>query len=101
VNLRSATVAVGAVLISAAAWSASPANGSAAQKGLAQRWNGTAWSFQSVPKVQLNGVSCPTASTCVAVGRAFTNKADPVALGWSSATGWTSQTTSPPTPRSS
>jgi hypothetical protein len=67
-----------------------------AQKGLAQRWNGTKWSFQSVPKVQLNDVSCATASTCVAVGQAFADKADPVALGWSSATGWTSQATASP-----
>ena len=41
---------------------------------LAERWNGTAWTIQAsqdgrgaVPS-EVNGVSCPTASSCIAVG---------------------------------
>jgi tripartite motif-containing protein 71 len=40
----------------------------------AARWNGSSWSFQSVPKPEssdysmLKGVSCPTSTYCVAVG---------------------------------
>ena len=41
---------------------------------LAERWNGTAWSIQSTPnplgasRSFLKGVSCPSASACMAVG---------------------------------
>jgi hypothetical protein len=41
---------------------------------IAERWNGTAWSLQKLPKIahkdftDLAGVSCPTATECVAVG---------------------------------
>jgi hypothetical protein len=41
---------------------------------LAERWNGTTWTIQSTPSepfqqaTALNGVSCPSASACTAVG---------------------------------
>jgi hypothetical protein len=42
-------------------------------QGLAERWTGTRWILQSTPNpagkaIDLNGVSCPSASVCVAVG---------------------------------
>jgi hypothetical protein len=42
-------------------------------QGLAERWTGTRWVLQSSPNpagkaIDLNGVSCPSASNCVAVG---------------------------------
>jgi hypothetical protein len=41
---------------------------------LAERWNGSAWSVQSTPSVsggpsELQAVSCPSSSFCIAVGR--------------------------------
>jgi hypothetical protein len=41
---------------------------------LAERWNGTAWTNQATPnpaggtEIALNGVSCPSATKCLAVG---------------------------------
>jgi hypothetical protein len=53
----------------------SPASGPAAggDLPLIEHWNGTSWRIQQVPFVKnatglLGGVSCPTASDCVAVG---------------------------------
>jgi hypothetical protein len=46
------------------------------QAALAERWNGSAWSIQTAPTpagaivTQLNGVSCASASACIAVGSA-------------------------------
>jgi hypothetical protein len=46
--------------------------------GLAEGWNGSEWTIESVPTpaeesdVNLTGVSCPTASWCMAVGSAAT-----------------------------
>ena len=44
------------------------------QRTLAEGWNGTRWSLQSIPNPpgtadsMLNGVSCPTTDSCIAVG---------------------------------
>jgi len=49
---------------------------------LAQRWNGTAWLPQPLPSpagavyTVLNGVSCPSATACTAVGYYFTAAGD-------------------------
>jgi hypothetical protein len=47
-------------------------NGSNAPVTLAEAWNGTSWSLQGVPNPRfgaaLNGVSCTSASFCLAVG---------------------------------
>jgi hypothetical protein len=46
--------------------------GSTAEDSLAEFWNGTTWSVvpspSPAPYSQLSGVSCPTATSCVAVG---------------------------------
>lgn len=62
-----------------------------AARGLAERWNGTRWSVQPRPSGELNAVSCPTASRCVAAGQntAVLSQPKPVADSWSSASGWT------------
>ncbi len=55
------------------------------QEPLVEAWNGTAWTVQSTPRLigatttGLNGVSCTTASACVAVGSS-TSSASEVAL---------------------
>jgi hypothetical protein len=70
-------------------------NSAGAQKGLAERWDGTAWSMQKLgaaaKNAALSGVSCPTASDCVAVGFVTgTADAQPIALAWNG-TSWRSQ----------
>jgi hypothetical protein len=62
-------------------------------RGLAERWNGARWSVQPRPSGDLNAVSCPTTSRCVAAGEntAPLARLKPVADGWSSARGWTRQ----------
>jgi hypothetical protein len=56
---------------------------------LAERWNGKAWAVQSTPSisndyVELNGVSCTSASACIATGNytSFTGTAGTVAERW-------------------
>jgi len=55
---------------------------------LAERWNGTAWAIQPVPippgatYAELNGVACPSAKTCTAVGDSF----GPLAERWNGST---------------
>ena len=50
------------------------------QQPLAEAWNGTRWSIQPTPNPstgadnQFNGVSCPTATTCIAVGSTGTGQ---------------------------
>jgi hypothetical protein len=60
---------------------------SAEAVGLAEQWNGTAWSFQRVPIAarsgsgqpgKLLGISCPAAGGCTAVGEDFTGTVNPV-----------------------
>jgi hypothetical protein len=61
---------------------------------LAERWNGTAWAIQSTPTLtgggSLDGVSCPSASLCIAVGN-FNNSGDNLAEEWNG-TAWSKQT---------
>jgi len=58
-------------------------DGAAGAQPLAERWNGTRWAIQHPPNpphpnlsgaatATLNAVSCPSATTCVAVGRSDT-----------------------------
>jgi hypothetical protein len=61
-----------------------------ATQTLAERWNGTSWTIQTTTNpvsIGFNGDSCPTATTCVAVGNFF-------AEGWNSAT-WATETITP------
>jgi hypothetical protein len=67
---------------------------------LAERWNGSQWSFESLPfstlpYVGMTGVSCASTSACMAVGEGPTNPSipppgdlNPVADSWTSSTGW-------------
>jgi hypothetical protein len=65
---------------------------------LGERWNGSAWSVQTVPLPagavggSLGGVSCVSATACVAVGDAFNpdNTASALAELWNGAT-WTAE----------
>lgn len=66
-------------------------NGSSANVTLAERWNGTSWALQSTPNpsgstdATLQGVSCPSATSCMAVGRFFngaTNRWTRLAEQW-------------------
>jgi hypothetical protein len=62
----------------------------------AERWNGSSWTIQSTPTPGvfsgLNGVSCPTTTTCVAVGYwdgGIGTKGVPLAEQWNGST-WSS-----------
>ena len=84
---------------SAGAWSPS------FSLGLAERWNGTAWSRQKLPRPaksvtdELLGVSCPAAAACTAVGDSSAsqngNPAAPMAMTWNGTT-WQLATTADP-----
>ena len=82
---------------------------------LALRWNGTAWAAQPTPGdptqnqiSALNGISCPSARVCTAVGISYSD--GPLVLRWNGTT-WHSQACGPvtrstrsrahPTPRAS
>jgi len=75
-------------------------NRSGTTRPLAERWDGSAWTFQDVANpagdMALNAVSCSTATTCIAVG---TDNASgtitPVAEAWDG-TAWTRQNTPQP-----
>ena len=79
-------------------------NSSGVQVALAERWNGTAWSNQSVPKptgatkVTLNGVSCVSSTACKAVGFYTNSSGVQVALAerWNG-TAWSNQSVPKPT----
>ncbi len=69
---------------------------------LAERWNGSSWTIQSAPapagvKIsQLNSVSCPSPSRCLAVGDATAGgKTVPLAELWNGAS-WKIETTPAP-----
>ena len=70
---------------------------------LAEAWNGTSWSIQTTPNPagdpdnQLDGVSCPSANACTAIGSgANTTRGDlTLAESWNGTT-WKSQTTENP-----
>jgi hypothetical protein len=67
---------------------------------LAERWGGSAWTVQTTPNPTgvnapyLTGVSCASATSCLAVGHALdsSNLAKPVAERWNGTT-WALQTT--------
>jgi hypothetical protein len=67
---------------------------------LAERWNGTAWASEATPTLsgslgsQLEGVACPSATACTAVGYSFvsSNKRAPLVERWNG-TAWTAQST--------
>ena len=66
---------------------------------LAEMWNGTSWSVQSIPdpphsSTVLNGVSCTSSTACIAVGSSiddFSGHTTGLAEGWNGTT-WTIQT---------
>lgn len=69
---------------------------------LVMRWNGAGWTIQSAPSsgegTELSGVSCPTSTSCTAVGSYKSGTAKiPTALSWNGST-WTVQTIANPTP---
>lgn len=78
-------------------------NSSNLQVALAERWNGTDWVLQTAANPSggqnevLNGVACPTANICTAVG-SYENSSDVgVTLGeWWNGTDWVVQTTPNP-----
>jgi hypothetical protein len=73
---------------------------SSSSTGLAEMWNGSSWSLQSMPSpagatsVQLTAVSCVSASFCEAVGSYPSSGANPSSLAeeWNG-TAWTVQST--------
>ncbi len=75
-------------------------DGSNVQHSLAEAWNGSSWSLQTVPDPSgggtdpmLNDVSCVSSSSCEAVG-GYTSSAPhatPMAAGWNGSS-WTLQT---------
>jgi hypothetical protein len=80
-------------------------NGTDSGFGLAETWNGRAWTASTLPSpkgslsIQLFGVSCVTAKSCVAVGEDLTSSsAVPLAESWSGRA-WKPAT--PPEPKGS
>jgi hypothetical protein len=79
---------------------------SAATRPLAESWNGTKWTLVSTPKLahagaSLDGVSCTSPSSCMAVGSAGTAKdgsLSTLAESWNG-TAWKALTTPPPLAR--
>jgi hypothetical protein len=74
-------------------------NSSGVTETLAESWNGTTWTIQATPNVagkersQLNGVSCTSATSCIAVGYSSTGSTkSALAESWNG-TAWTIQTT--------
>jgi hypothetical protein len=73
-----------------------------ATKPLVMRWNGTSWTIQTAPSsgegTELSGVSCPSSTSCTAVGSYKSGTAQiPTALSWNGST-WSVQTIANPTP---
>ena len=79
-------------------------NSAGSQAALAERWDGTSWTFQTTPSPSgasssaLNGVSCASPTACIAVGSYTTSPGDVQALAeaWDG-TSWTIQSTATPT----
>jgi hypothetical protein len=74
-------------------------NASGTQVVVAERWNGTAWVVQQALNrddsgSQLTGVSCPTATSCTAIGNS--GLGDTLAEGWNAGSTWTSESTPDP-----
>jgi|GEM_PF-1599536 len=70
--------------------------------GFGERWNGTSWTFESMPnpsgseRAFLNGVSCPTLISCTAVGFYDTSGGTKtLAMRWNGST-WSIETTPNP-----
>jgi sugar lactone lactonase YvrE len=76
------------------------------QRPIAERWNGTAWTMQTVPNPsgsegsELAGVACMSATSCIATGSGYNNEAKgpyfPVVDIWNG-TAWTQMTLPSPT----
>lgn len=81
-------------------------NSTGAQLMLAYGWNGKAWTVEATPAPadyygqQLNGIACPSASACYAVGTYFESSGDQVQLAeyWNGKT-WATQTLPSGTPK--
>jgi hypothetical protein len=81
-------------------------NSAGAQLFLAQSWNGKAWAVQATPAPtdyygqQLNGVACPSATACYAVGLYYKGSGQEVTMAeyWNGKT-WAAQTTPTGTPK--
>jgi hypothetical protein len=82
-----------------------PATGTSRSSALAERWDGTSWSIQSVPSPPngqdstLSAVSCSSTTACTAVGSAAATPdaiPEPFAEHWDG-TGWSVQTIPAPT----
>lgn len=90
----------------AVGWSQSSGSGTI-YRTLAEKWNGSAWSTMTTPSpshagggAKLMGVSCPSVSSCVAVGESLVSSAGslvptPLAMSWNG-TKWTTVTTPAP-----
>jgi hypothetical protein len=70
---------------------------------LAERWNGTSWQIQATPAIsgsfgaEFQGMSCPAAQSCVAVGNSGTAGGNEATLAESwNGTSWTVQPTQVP-----
>lgn len=83
-------------------------NNAGVQETLAERWNGTAWTIQTTPNPTgalasvFGGVSCTSATACIAAG-AYLNSSDyalTLAESWNGTT-WTIQTTPNPNSKDS
>jgi hypothetical protein len=61
--------------------------------GLAERWNGSTWTVQTVPGagITLGGVACPTAGFCIATGGPDKVSPTPGAYTWTAAGGWSAE----------
>jgi hypothetical protein len=85
----------------AVGWSSANNTGLGLNVGLAERWNGSSWVVQPVPSPAgshgfvLRAVSCPTVTTCTAVG--YDDRFLTVAERWNGST-WTVQPTPNQTP---
>ena len=67
--------------------------GGGREVAIAQKWNGTSWSQQTLPTAReitatyLNGVACPTATYCMAVGsKVIPSFTRTMALSWNGST---------------
>jgi hypothetical protein len=92
---------VTSALCSAVGWDVNPEGGSPDPATVAELWNGTTWTIEPTPTFtgtsQLNGVSCITATDCVAVG---SQNGLALAEIWNGAA-WAVQTTPDPSGASS
>ena len=80
----------------AVGWDINPEGGSGNPTTMAEIWDGTAWTIEPTAPLtgtsQFNGVTCSSATECVAVG---TQNGQPLAETWNGST-WTVETTPNP-----